>query len=43
MKCLIWHLLETGELFIQKVNDHCAEHEAGEYGEKASDAYKESG
>lgn len=33
-------LLEACELFIKKVNDHCAEYEAGEYGEKASNACK---
>ncbi len=33
-------LLEARELFIKKVNDHCAEYEAGKYGEKASNACK---
>lgn len=33
-------LLEARELFIQEVNDHCAEYEAGEYGEKTSNACK---
>lgn len=41
MKSLInMHLLETSELFIQKVNHHSTEHKAGEYGEKASNACK---
>lgn len=31
-------LLEACELFVKKVNDHCAEYKAGEYGEKASNA-----
>lgn len=30
--------LEACELFVKKVNDHCAEHKAGEDGEKASNA-----
>lgn len=33
-------LLEACELFIKKMNDYCAEYEAGEYGEKASNACK---
>lgn len=36
-------LLEACELFIKKVNDHCAEYKAGEYGEKTSNAYKTEG
>lgn len=31
-------ILEACELFIKKVNDHCAEYKAGEYGEKTSNA-----
>lgn len=33
-------LLEACELFIKKVNDHCAEYEAGEYGEEACNTCK---
>ena len=33
-------LLEARELFIEEVNHHRAEYEAGEYGEKASNACK---
>lgn len=33
-------LLEACKLFIKKVNNHCAEYEAGEYGEKTSNAWK---
>ena len=31
-------LLEACELFVKKMNDHCAEYEAGKYGEQASNA-----
>lgn len=34
------YLLESSEFFIKEVNNHCAEHKAGEYGEKASNACK---
>lgn len=32
-------LLEACQFFIKEMNNHCAEYEAGEYGEKSSNAW----
>ncbi len=35
-------ILQSGELFTQKLNDHRAEHKAGEDGEQTSDAWTQN-
>lgn len=39
-KYLDLSVLETRKLFVKKVDDHCAEYEAGEYRKKACNACK---
>ncbi len=35
-------ILQSGELFTQKLNDHSAEHKAGEDGEQTSDTWTQN-